>query len=160
VIKTYIEKVLGIQKYQILEQEDGIIPLTDQPFPRRIGNSIMAIGTLGGRIKSCSGYAFTRIQEDSSAIIKSLIQKGHPFNVPRSPERYRFYDALLLQVMKHHGEQIKTIFSAMIKNNSIDQVFRFLDEKTTKWEDIQMISSFPSAYFLKSLIRMKVLKRL
>jgi lycopene beta-cyclase len=160
VIKTYIENVLGIQKYQILEQEEGIIPLTDQPFPRRIGNSIMAIGTLGGRIKSCSGYAFTRIQEDSSAIIKSLMQEGHPFNVPRCPGRYRFYDALLLQVMKHHGKQIKPIFSAMIKNNSIDQVFRFLDEKTTKWEDIQMISSFPPAYFLQSLIRMKVLNRL
>lgn len=156
-LETYIETILGIQTYSVVEKEDGIIPITDQPYPRRIGRRTVAIGTLGGRVRPCSGYAFTRIQRDSAAIVRSLRQVGHPFDVPPDSRRYRLYDSLLLQVMYRRGEQVKPILAAMVKNNPMGRVFRFLDERATLWEDVVLMASVPPWPFLQALFRLKVL---
>jgi lycopene beta-cyclase len=47
-LKGYIEGRLGVSQYQILDQEQGVIPMTNHPFPRRLGKRIMATGTRGG----------------------------------------------------------------------------------------------------------------
>jgi lycopene beta-cyclase len=158
-MQVYIETVLGIQDYRILAEEEGILPLTDQPFPRRIGQRIMTIGTLGGRIKPSSGYAFLRIQQDSAAIVQSLLRVDHPFDVPPDSRRYRLYDSGLLQVMCHSGEQIKPIFSALVENNPIERVFRFLDGTASLWEDLLVMASLPPWPFLRALFHLKVLHR-
>ena len=82
-MRDYLETVLGIKEYRIVATEGGVNPLTDQPFPRRLGRRIMTIGIPGGRVKPSSGYAFWRIQQDSAAIVRSLLQVEHPFDVPR-----------------------------------------------------------------------------
>ena len=61
-LKTYLEEVLGLQQYDIKHVEAGVIPMSDHPFPRRLGQRVMAIGTKGGRVKPSTGYAFLRIQ--------------------------------------------------------------------------------------------------
>jgi len=158
-LRAYLETILGIQDYTILSTEEDTLPMTDRPFPRKAGRRIIAIGILGGRIKPSSGYAFTRIQQDSASIVRSLLQNGHPFDVPPDPRRYQFYDSLLLQVMYRHGEQIKPIFDALIANNPIDRVFRFLDERASLWEDLSLMASVPSWPFLRALFRLAVLRR-
>ncbi len=159
-LKAYLETTLGIHDYRILREERGVIPITDQPFPRRAGQRIMAIGTKGGRIKPTTGYAFVRIQEDSAAIVQSLIQVGHPFNVPPGPGRYRLYDSMLLEIMSRQGGQIKPIFTTMFKNNPIGRIFRFLDEVASRWENLLLIASLPPPLFLQALFRSKVLRPL
>jgi hypothetical protein len=59
-----------------------------------------------------SGYAFTRIQDDSAAIVGSLLRLGHPFDVPPDSPRYQLYDAILLDLMAGQGEAIGPIFTA------------------------------------------------
>jgi lycopene beta-cyclase len=158
-IRVYIETVLGIRDYCIVAKESGIIPLTDQPFPRQAGQRVMTIGTLGGRIKPSSGYAFLRIQQDSAAIVRSLLRVNHPFDVPPDSERYRLYDSGLLQVIHHHGEQIKPIFATLVRKNPIERVFRFLDGTASLWEDLVLMASLPPGPFLRALFRSKVLRR-
>jgi lycopene beta-cyclase len=65
-------------EYKIVDVEDGIIPMTDYPFIRKLGKHILATGTKGGLIKPSMGYAFLRMQKDRAAIDKSLKQHGHP----------------------------------------------------------------------------------
>jgi hypothetical protein len=158
-LQTYLETVLGLTDYHILAEEHGVNPLTDQPFPRRAGRHIMTIGTLGGRVKPSTGYAFLRIQQDSAAIVQSLLRVGHPFSIPSDSRRYRLYDSLMLQIMSHHSERIKPIFTALFKKNPIQRIFRFLDETAPLWENLVLIPSLPPALFLQALFRLEVLRR-
>lgn len=150
-LRGYIQGRLGISEYKILDEEQGIIPMTNHPFPRRLGKRIMAIGTKGGRVKPSTGYAFARIQKDSQAILRSLASKGHPFAVPASSPRRKFYDALMLEVIAAQGEKTRPIMTAMFKNNSIQSIFRFLDEESSILEDLRMLASLPPGPFLKAL---------
>jgi lycopene beta-cyclase len=155
-LRTYLAIELGIQDYRVLRQEGGCIPITDQPFPRQTGQRIMTIGTPGGRIKPSTGYAFVRIQQDSAAIVRSLLHSHHPFDVPADSRRYQLYDALLLDIMCRQGGEIKAILTAMFKHNPIERVFRFLDESASPWENLLAIPTFPPGPFLRALCRLKV----
>ncbi len=79
----------------------------------------MTIGTAGGRLKASSGYAFTRIQQDSAAIVQSLIETGQPFNVPADSSFFRLCDALLLHIMRERGATIQSIFAVMFRRNPV-----------------------------------------
>ena len=140
----YLTNIQGIKAYHLRRQEQGISPLTDWTFPRQTGKRIMAIGIQGGRVKPSTGYAFQRIQQDSAAIVRSLLEAGHPFGVPVSPRRYRFFDSVLLEIIAHHGAQVESIFTDLFRRNSVERVFRFLDEKASPWEN-RLDGSFPAA---------------
>jgi lycopene beta-cyclase len=140
-LKSYIEGVLKIKNYRILAKEGGVSPLTDYRFIRKIGQHSMTIGTLGGRIKPTSGYAFTRIQKDSAAIVRSLIQTGEPFSVPDDPRFYRFCDSLMLRIIARRGDYAKPLFTDLFEHNSIDRIFRFLDENASPLEKFLVMAS-------------------
>jgi lycopene beta-cyclase len=119
----------------------------------------MTIGAKASRIKPTTGYAFMRIQHDSAAIVRSLLEAGHPFDVPADSRRYRLYDSMMLQIMSRHGGQIKPIFTAMFKNNPIERNLRFLDEVASLWENVRLIATLPPRLFLQALFRLVVLRR-
>lgn len=139
--------------YRIVSEERGVIPVTDQPCPRRIGRHVMTIGTPGGRVKPTTGYAFMRIQKDSEAIMRSLLENGHPFAVPGDSRRYQLYDSMMLHIMAHHGEQVKPIFTRMFRRNPIHRILRFLDEAGSIWENLRLILTLPPRVFLQALFR-------
>ena len=119
----------------------------------------MSIGVLGGRIKPSTGYAFIRMQEDSSAIVRSLLREGHPFHVPPGPRRYRFFDSVMLEIMAHHGESCESVFTALFKHNPAERIFRFLDEVASPWENCLMIPSLPPQLLLQALLQIVAVRR-
>ncbi len=155
VLRAYIGHTLGIRDYRIIAKEGGISPMSDYVFPRRAGGHVMNIGTRGGRIKPSTGYAFMRIQQDSCAIVRSLLTRGHPFAVPPDSRRYRLHDSLMLHMMQTHGDQIKPIFTALFKNNPVDRVLRFLDEEASLAENAVLIATLPPGLFLRAMLEMK-----
>jgi lycopene beta-cyclase len=152
-LKQYIEKTIGIKDYQVLSVENGMIPMTDQPFIRRLGKRILATGTRGGLVKPSSGFAFMRIQRDCQSIVHSLEQSGHPFDIPLAPNRYRWFDSVMLQIMLRSGSNCKPIFTAMFKNNSVQQIYRFLDEQATLPENLKFMTSMPLGPFIRAALR-------
>jgi lycopene beta-cyclase len=158
-LKRYIEGVLKIEHYAINHVEAGVIPMTDQPFPRRLGQRVMSIGTKGGRVKPSTGYAFLRIQRDSAAIVQSLIHHDQPFDLPAQRGRFGLHDTILLNIMTHYPDDLKPIFTTMFRNNPIQRVFRFLDETAALNEEVRFIASLPPWRFLQALFRLKVLRR-
>jgi lycopene beta-cyclase len=157
-LRGYLATVLGIKAYRTRREEQGISPLTDRPFPRQTGRHIMTIGTLGGRVKPSTGYAFLRMQQDACAIVRSLLEVGHPFSVPAGPRRYRFFDSVMLEVMTRHGERIESIFTALFKHNPAERIFRFLDEVASPWENCLMLPSLPPQLLLQALLRLDTLR--
>ena len=147
-IRSYIKDVLLLDSYEILEEEDGIIPMTDQPFPRRGGERIMLTGTKGGRVKASTGFAFNRTQRDSRAIVRSLEESGHPFDVPTAPPRYETFDAMLIEILARRGHLGAPIFAQLFQNNPIHRLLRFLDEEGGVKENLQLMASVPWAPFI------------
>jgi lycopene beta-cyclase len=158
-LKTYIEEVLDIKQYAIKHVEAGVIPMTDHPFPRRLGQRVMSIGTKGGRVKPSTGYAFLRIQRDSAAIVQSLIKHDQPFAVPERRRRFALHDSILLDIMTQHPDDLKPIFTLMFRNNPIQRIFGFLDETVSLNEEARFIASLPPGRFLQALFHLKVLRR-
>jgi lycopene beta-cyclase len=150
-LKEYLSNHLRISNYHIKEVEFGTIPMTDYKFQRKLGDRIMSIGVGGGRAKPSTGYAFLRIQQDSSKIVKSLEQKGQPFYKEDKGKQFEIYDAMILNIMNRKGESIKEIFTALFKNNPVERILLFLNEKTNFFSDILIMSSVPPLPFLKSI---------
>jgi lycopene beta-cyclase len=158
-IAEYLEKVRGVTRYRIDAVEKGVIPMTDRPAPRRLSSRVMAIGTRGGLVKPSTGYAFLRVQKDAAAIVRSLVDHGHPFQVPPTPWRYRLFDTLMLQVMHRQGGQMVEIFTRLFQRNRIQEIFRFLDEVAPLPDNLRLISSLPKKPFLNALLRVKLLRK-
>ena len=152
-IEGYIRDVLGLSSYDILEEEQGRIPMTDQPFPRFSGPFHMPIGTKGGRVKPSTGYTFLRTQQDSQAIVRSLLQLDDPTHIPPDRRQFRLFDSIMLEVMEKNGGRMSEIFTAMFKHNPIQRIFRFLDEDSQMLDHLALFSSVPPGPFLKALMK-------
>ncbi len=150
-LNNYIKETLNINTFQILEEECGVIPMTNFPFPRQSGNHIIHIGTAGGFTKPTTGYTFKHIQEDTQQIVKSLIEKDHPIYPLKRRSRYKFYDNLLLYLIKHHPEKIKGIFSKLFCRNSITRILKFLAEEISIIQDLNLLVRLPWLPFFSAI---------
>ena len=158
-LQEYLKEVLGIEAYEIRDVEQGVIPMTDHVFKRKVGGHVLNIGTKGGRVKPSSGYAFWRIHQDAISIVQSLIKYHHPFHIPETSKRYRWFDTILLQIMLRHPEECAGLFTILFKNNPIQSIFRFLNEDGSWMNDLRILSSLPPYRFLEALIRVKLFKK-
>jgi lycopene beta-cyclase len=147
-LKTYIEKTLGIAKYNKLGSTVNVIPLTDYQFPRRTGSNIMTIGAKGGRVKALTGYGYTRILEDSEKIVDSLVASGQPFyDESRSPF-YRMMDVFSIRAMKRKPSCIEHVFTELIAKNNGDDVLGFLDESNSLGKNIEILKKVNPLLFV------------
>jgi lycopene beta-cyclase len=153
-LATYMRTILGIEDYRIVSEEGGCLPITDAPFARRLGQRVLAIGVRGGRIKPSTGYAFSRVQADSDAIVQSLLAHAHPFDLPADPVRYGWLDAVLLRVMRTHPDAITPAFAAMFGRNPMARILRFLDEQATTGEILRIMASLPAPLFVGAALAM------
>jgi len=156
-MQTYLREVLKIDDYHIARQESGVIPITDRPYLRRLSKRpdghVMSIGMRGGRIKPSTGFAFTRVQADSAAIVQSLLKHDQPFDIPEDSARYRLYDSMLLDIMEREPERIQSIFAALFKRNSIEHVLSFLDEQASLAQNVHLFATLPPLPFLQAMAR-------
>ena len=150
---AYLHDVLGVADFRIVAEEGGCLPITDAPFARRLGQRVLAIGVNGGRIKPSTGYAFSRVQADSEAIVQSLLAHGHPFALPAGSARYGWLDSVMLRVMHDHSEAIAPAFWALFGRNPMACILRFLDEQATPWDIVQVMASLPAQLFVATALK-------
>lgn len=159
-LRSYTGDVLKVNDYEILDEEFGIIPMTNYLFPADQGKHIVNIGSAGGSSKPSSGYTFLRIQKHVQKIVRAPEAGKSPVINANSAIRYRFYDSVLLNILKNHGEMSEEIFSEMVKNNMICQVFKFLDEEGGLKNDLKIITSVPPWLFSGSIVDLLVNRKL
>ncbi|MBL0026163.1 MAG: lycopene cyclase [Saprospiraceae bacterium] len=136
-LADYLEKK-GISNFTIEETERGNIPMTCYPFERHNTKNIMYIGSAGGWTKPSTGYTFARTTEITKKLISFLKSEGD-FTRFSIKNRYWFYDLVLLDVLHNNNETGIEIFTSIFKNNSIRDVFRFLDEKGSILNDLKIL---------------------
>lgn len=151
-LKKYISEHLKIDDYSVVETEKGVIPMTNFPFTDYNQKNIIKIGTAGGWVKASSGYSFKNCERKSQNIIKFLKSK-EDFYKDSTPLKYKHYDKIFLEVLTKENDFGEELFYRMYKNNSIQTIFRFLDEKSTFREDLKIITNLNSSPFIKGFIR-------
>jgi len=156
-IQIYLRN-LGVDQYQIIEKEQGSIPMTCFPFWKKNTKRVLNIGTAGGWTKASTGYTFRNSDKKASELVAFL------HSSPEAPgslkmtkfhkkSRFWFYDLLLLDILYRHNELGSAIFSSMFKRGNPDLIFKFLDEETSLVEDFQVILKCPKMPFIKALFR-------
>lgn len=150
-MRAYIDRQLQIENYTIDDTEQGVIPMANFSFPRKAGKHIMRIGTAGGMTKASTGFTFKNMQEDARQIVQQLGKKATPFYRQKPAARFRFYDTLLLHILKYYPEDAPRVFEQLFRSNQATRVLTFLDEKTTLWQEAQMFMKLPWKPFLRSL---------
>ncbi len=152
VLNKYLSSFKGLKEYTISETEFGIIPMSNYPFYRHSTDKITKIGTAGGWVKSSSGYSFRNGTKYSLKILEA-VKRGDIKPKSYSLARFRFYDSIFLRVLYDNNDLGEELFAALYFKNKIQQIFRFLDEETTLWEELRIINHFPYRPFLAGLIR-------
>lgn len=149
-LKNYIFNILGIKEYSVLEQEYGVIPMTNMKFVKRVGR-VINIGTAGGQTKGSSGYTFQFIQKHSDKIVADLLQYGYlKENEPFFDKRFNFYDSTLLNILSGNKLPGDKIFSDLFNKNPTERVLRFLDNETTLEDEINLVATLPQGVFIKA----------
>ncbi|MBF6641551.1 lycopene cyclase [Flavobacterium sp. J49] len=148
-IKNYINK-LGITSYELLEKEQGNIPMTCYPFWQHNSKNILNIGSAGGWTKASTGYTFKNTTKKSKALVQFL-SKENDLTKFHKADKFWFYDLLLLDILDQKNHLGSTIFSAMFEKGNTTVIFKFLDEETSFWEDLQVIWKCPKMLFIKAL---------
>ncbi|SFU68480.1 lycopene beta-cyclase [Pustulibacterium marinum] len=151
-IKSYLDE-LGITSYHICEKEKGSIPMTAHNFYTKNTENVLNIGTAGGFTKASTGYTFKSSQRKISTIIQNLKEGKTNFSTYFKPDRFLWYDAILLEVLAKENEKGQTVFSEMFRKNDIEKILKFLDEKTTRPEELKIINSLPKMPFIKAFFR-------
>lgn len=162
-IQKYIQK-LGIKDYEIVEKEQGNIPMTSYKFWKHNTKNIINIGSVGGWTKASTGYTFKNTTKKSKELVELLSKEtdtsaslSTSFRKFHKTDKFWFYDLLFLDVLFKRNDLGSTVFSALFKKGNPTLIFKFLDEETTFWEDLQVIWKCPKGLFVNALL-MRIFK--
>jgi lycopene beta-cyclase len=150
-IENYIQK-LGIQNYKIVEKEFGNIPMTCYPFWKHNTQNVINIGTAGGWTKASTGFTFKNSDQKSTELV-SFLETQTDFRKFHKKTKFWWYDLLLLDILDQKNETGADIFSALFQKGNAPLILKFLDEKTSFWEDLQVIWKCPKGLFINALLK-------
>ena len=150
-IENYIRK-LGISDYQIIEKEQGNIPMTSYKFWENNTKNIVNIGSAGGWTKASTGFTFKNVTKKSKALV-NFISSETDFSKFHKTDKFWFYDLLFIDVLYKNNELGAQIFASLFKKGNPTLIFRFLDEETTFSEDIKVMLKCPTFPFVKAVFK-------
>ncbi|MGL2965264.1 lycopene cyclase family protein [Flavobacterium sp. XGLA_31] len=150
-IKNYLQK-LGATNYELLEKEQGSIPMSCYPFWNQNTKNILNIGSAGGWTKASTGYTFANTVKKSKALVQFLTTETD-FRKFHKTTKFWFYDLLLLDILDKKNALGSSIFSAIFQKGNPTVIFKFLDEETSFWEDLHVIWRCPKGLFIKAFLQ-------
>lgn len=149
-IKAYLEK-LGAAEFEILETEQGNIPMTCYPFWKHNQERILHIGSAGGWTKASTGYTFKNTLKKSKQLAQFLKSKTD-LRTFHKKNRFWFYDLLLIDILYHKNQIGSHIFASMFRRGQVEPIFKFLDEESSLAEDLNIILRCPKRWFILALV--------
>jgi lycopene beta-cyclase len=160
--EEYLEKIkayllayygLGEDDYRVVATEKGIIPMNYLDISQNLHQKHIKIGTAGGFVKASTGYSFFRTQHFLKALVKNL-EKGQYDAWVVPPNKFKILlDRILIQVLVDQEIEGSRVFELLFQKNSAQKMLRFLDEKTSVWEDLTLMRTVPTWTFMKAFFK-------
>nr|WP_299382539.1 lycopene cyclase family protein [Allomuricauda sp.] len=149
-IREYIAEKLGGTPYEILETEQGCIPMTCYPFHKENSDRIFHMGIAGGWAKPSTGFTFYNTYKEIKRVVATL-KDSKSLKSLNKRDKFWFYDLLLLDILYKDNHLGGAIFESMFKRRKVELILKFLGNGTSFREDLKIISACPKRPFLKAL---------
>jgi lycopene beta-cyclase len=150
-IIKYIQN-LGITEYEIVEKEQGNIPMTCYKFWENNSKNRINIGSAGGWTKASTGFTFKNTSKKAKQLVQFL-ETNSDFRKFHKIDKYWFYDLLFIDVLYQNNAIGSRVFSSLFEKGNPVPIFKFLDDESTLLQDLQIILKCPKIEFIKSLVK-------
>lgn len=150
-IEAYLEE-RGIREYEILQTEQGSIPMSCYPLWQTDSSRIIPIGLAAGWAKPSTGFTFDRTVVRVQRLVKALI-KGQSLNTVQQKDRFWFYDLLLLDILDQKNHLGASIFSRLFQKRKPQLILKFLGEKTHFLQELSIMAANKPWPFLMALFK-------
>ena len=150
-IRDYLQDK-NITDYQLIEVEQGSIPMCSYPFWENNSKNVHFIGSAGGWTKASTGFTFKNINRKTTALVNHIAAKKPLIRFAKK-NRFWWYDLLFLDILAKYNHRGASLFSGMFRNNSPKQIFQFLDEKSHFLQELMIMRSFPTLLFVKQFFK-------
>ncbi|WP_327272001.1 MULTISPECIES: lycopene cyclase family protein [unclassified Streptomyces] len=154
----YTREVLRLSAFTVEAAEQGVIPMTDARFPRRVGPAVFRIGTAGGATRPATGYTFAAVQRQSRDIAAAL-RNGRGIVPPPHGRRARAMDAVLLRALDTGRMDGPEFFTGLFRRTPTERLLRFLDGATTPWEECSIGLRTPIGPMIRTAAELLFLHR-
>ncbi|MFC3502547.1 lycopene cyclase family protein [Micromonospora krabiensis] len=137
--------LLGLDpaRLTVREVENGVIPMTDGPFPARPSPRVVRLGTAGGATRPSTGFTFSAMYRQADQVARALAAGRPPTPAPAYPSRHRWMDAVALRALDRGSVDGPAFFDTLFARNPAQRVLRFLDGATTPAEELAVMRSTP-----------------
>ncbi len=152
VLRDYLNNDIGCDNFEIVDTEQGSIPMTCYDFSEHHTHNIRYIGTAGGWAKPSTGYTFMSSSKKVPVLVEYL-KTGNPLDQLSYKNRFWYYDLLFLDVLAENNDKGHYVFETLFKNRDPQLIFKFLDEETSFLEDLNYVLGCPKLPFIKALLR-------
>ncbi|MFK0237411.1 lycopene cyclase family protein [Streptomyces vinaceus] len=158
-LRHYAERVLRLGPYTVVSAEQGVIPMTDARFPRRVGPSSYRIGAAGGATRPATGYTFSAVQRQSRDITAALRAGRRDIVPPPYGRRALAMDAVLLRAIDAGRIDGPAFFTHLFRTVPGERLLRFLDGRTSPREEFGIGLRTPVAPMLRTAAELPFLRR-
>ncbi len=145
-ISKYLKKYFNLIEFKKSDHEKGIIPMH---YISNETSDTYNIGTRGGAVRPCSGYAFTFIQKQAFQII-SQIKNRKKINTKIHNNIDLFLDKIFINVINEHPFLAPKIFSSLARILNGDEMAKFMSGYASLLTTCKIIFSMPKIPFIKS----------
>ena len=145
-IIDYARKNLGPCSGKITHREEGSIPMSALGRSREIG-PIIRIGAAGGAIRASSGYAFSRIQQESEALAAAYAGGQLPL---RRDQMLDWFDAIFLTVLQQYPERMPEYFQRLFERVPPPRLVRFMESRPLLLDLLAVMRALPPWPFLQA----------
>jgi lycopene beta-cyclase len=142
---------LGLSGLEVVSVENGVIPMTDATFPRRLGRRSYRLGTAGGATRPSTGYTFAAAQRQAFGTARSILAGTTLEPPPAYARRHLAMDRLMLQALDAGRVNGADFFLRLFDGHPVERVLRFLDGATSPSEDVAIMRSAPMGPMLRTI---------
>ncbi len=157
-LDRYCRETLGLGAFAVEAAEQGVIPMTDARFRRRLGSAVFRIGTAGGATRPSTGYTFGAVQRQSRAIAAALREGRGSVPAPHG-RRALAMDAVLLRALDTGRIDGPAFFTGLFRHTPGERLLRFLDGATSPWEEWGIGLRTPVGPMLRTALELPFLPR-
>lgn len=151
-IRDYLLNKIETEHYEIMEVEQGNIPMTCYDFTKENTNRILKIGIAGGWAKASTGYTFYSSAKKVKSLINHLKTNGQLASFGKK-RRFWFYDLLLLDILHKRNGLGGSFFESLFKKRKPQLIFKFLDEDTHFFEELYIMAAPKPWPFIKAFFQ-------
>lgn len=134
---------LGVAGAIVESTEDGVIPMTDGGFARRVAPHVYRLGTAGGATRPATGYTFATMLRQARVVAARLAAGVEPVPPRPYPARHLRYDAILLRAVDRGLVDGPRLFTDLLTRHPPARILGLLDGTSRRRDEARILAGTP-----------------